>query len=158
MWQNLIFSSNVIIADICGFCLASSHSPFFCSILLIFLWETTPPYCSAMWFRWILSLLPLQVWPITALYLLQLNWSKDMHVKSTSQANQTHSRDLCSYYWKICILCLHLLSKWHSSLERLVSIFAIARKESLWEWVRQRKTELRGWGKREKTSSCCEII
>lgn len=45
-----IFPSNVTVVDICGFCLASSHSPFFCNILVIFLWETTPPCLSAMWF------------------------------------------------------------------------------------------------------------
>lgn len=29
MWRNLIFPSNVIVVDICEFCLASSRSPFF---------------------------------------------------------------------------------------------------------------------------------
>lgn len=57
MQRNLIFPSNVIMADICGFCLASSHSLFFSNILLIFIWETTPPNLPAMRFRWIKSTL-----------------------------------------------------------------------------------------------------
>lgn len=104
-----IFSSNVIVGHICGFCLASSHSPFFCNILLIFLWGTTSPSLSTMWMLWmwwIWVYSPLQAWPPTALYLPKHSWFKDMHTKSTSQANWTPSRDFCSCCWVAFCLCL----------------------------------------------------
>lgn len=156
MQRNLIFSSNVIIADICGFCLASSHSLFFSNILLIFVWETTLPTSQPGSFDES-SLLPLQAWPITALYLLKHNWFKDVHMKSTHQANRTQSRDLCPHYWRTGTLYLQLRSKEHSSLEWLVTIFAVARKEAVWKGVWQRKAEGEG-EERQKDTSHGEII
>lgn len=128
---HLIFPSPVIVVDICGFCQASSQSPFFCTVLLISLWGTIPPYLSATWFRWISVYSPLQAWPSTAFCLLKHTWFKDTHMKSSSRANEARSRELCSHHWTTGTAGLCLLGKQHSSVEWLVATSTTARQESL---------------------------